>query len=550
MANWVQPDLLLPYIYVAATCLLTWLPALRCGFVSDDIEGVLKFSDRWDADKDVAIDCYDRGDGVKIGHRAFNGKIEFPGSIIRWMRLNLGARFQVIGKNKKGHEVYGYVQSPFKHHFVNIVLHLCNCLLAYAFLNRLFGPHIALSAVLLFTVHPLACQAVAWCSGIGYLLSLFGVLVSLNVALSFSSFLDLRILLPSVAASTLLSVSGMMAGAGTWIILWFLGLKSAAYAALVVAAYALFKQGRSIVQYRAAEFKKQQMGKSTYLTWRKPIVMVKTAYYYLKLIVFPKRLGLFHAWGYHFDEHLERVDGMFWKGLLSISGLIWFSLQGSLPVQFGLLWMLVYVAIFLNFITAQQFVADRYAFIPSLGYSVILAALLQSYPIVLAFIIGLYLMRTWAHIPTFDNDMKFYQSNIWNFPDSEVAYGNLGVIYANKQLSGAAADAWLIATNINPFYDVPHYNLYSMFKGGRQFKQAKEFLQRCLNAKVVHFPDIWHKEMAELDAMIVVDQKAQETNQRINDALNQKRYEDIPKIQAEFEEFVKKPQPPPDGNVK
>lgn len=549
MPTWVPTDLL-PYIYIVAVYLATWLPSLRGGFVSDDLEGVAKFSDRWDAVNDRAITTYEVDHGGKkfqLGHRAFNKYVTFPGSVIRWLRLNLGASFQIIGKNKKGHDVYGYVQSPFKHHTINVGIHLLNCCLAYAFLSNLFGSSVALQATIIFIVHPLGCQAIAWCSGIGYLLSLLGTLISFNIALHF---VDWRIVVPAVSASTLLSVSGMMAGVGTFVPLYFLGYKYATYAALLISVISLYKQGRSIVEFRSAEFKKQQMGRSTYFTWRKPIVMVKTAYYYLKLILWPKRLGLFHTWGYHFDERLERVDGMFWRGALTLALLGWAFLAGPMPVQFGLLWMLVYVAIFLNFITAQQFVADRYAFIPTLGFSIIAAYFLQPYPALFTLLVGLYMMRTWVHLPTFEDEVKFYQSNIWNFPNSEVAYGNLGVIYANRGQAGAAADTWMMAATINPLYDVPHYNLYSMYKTSRQFQAAKAHLQRCLDAKIVHFPDLWTKEMADLDRTIELEKRAQAFNQALNDAINQKRYDDVPKIQAEFEAFVKSVNPPPKENVK
>lgn len=515
----------LPYIYVALFYLVTWLPSLRGGFVSDDIEGLLKFSDRFDSSKDEAATTYEvEHDGKKfpLGHRAFNKYVTFPGSIIRWARLNLGARFQIIGKNKKGHEVYGYVQSPLKHHIINLAIHLGNILLAYQFLSQMFGPNVALAATLLFTVHPLSCQAVAWCSGIGYLLCLFGSLLSLNTALLIT---DWHWLVPAIGASTFLSVTGMMAGAGTWIILWFLGYKMAAYAAFGVAAIALWKQGRALVSYRAAEFKKQQMGKSTSLNWRKPILMVKTAYYYMKLLIWPKRLGLFHTWGYHFDEKLECIDGMFWKGAALLVGLAFVSLQGPLAVQLGLLWMLVYVAIFLNFITAQQFVADRYAFIPALGFCLVLAWALQPFPLLTAFIVGLYLMRTWTHLPTFENEIKFYQSNIWNFPESEVAYGNLGVIYANNQFPGSAADTWMLASKINPLYDVPLYNLYSMFRGSGHLHQAREFLQRCLNSKVVHFPEIWTKELDRINSDILINRDLRDHIKQINHAIGEAKYE-------------------------
>ena len=116
-------------------------------------------------------------------------------------------------------------------------------------------------------------------------------------------------------------------------------------------------------------------------------------------------------------------------------------------------------------------------------------------------------MRVWVYLPTFQNEVRFYESNAQNFPDSEVALGNLGVAYLNHGLPGKAVDTWLEATRINPHYDVPWYNLYSFSKQQGDLIQAREFLKQCLNAKVIHFPDIWNKELAGLDMQIAAMQK-------------------------------------------
>ena len=78
-------------------------------------------------------------------------------------------------------------------------------------------------------------------------------------------------------------------------------------------------QGRAIVSHRSGEFKKQNMSRSTYINPRKPIVMVKTIAYYFALTVFPKKLGLFHKWGYHYEDRVEKIDWRFFCGVFVLT---------------------------------------------------------------------------------------------------------------------------------------------------------------------------------------------------------------------------------------
>ena len=269
----------------------------------------------------------------------------------------------------------------------------------------------------------------------------------------------------------------------------------------------------------------QKMERSTFVSLKKFFVVFKTLWYYICLIPIPSQLGLFHSWGYFYDDKLERPDGMFWKGLASfvaLAVLAWFS---PFIIKFAILWSLVYLAIFSNVITAQQFVADRYAFIPSLGYCLIVGYLLQGHPVIFAFLTGLYAMRSMAHIITFKDDMHFYHSNFLNFPDNEVALGNLGVTAINRGLPGYAVDIWTMASKINPLYDVPFYNLYSIFRSNGHLGMARDYLVKCLNAKVVHFPDQWGRELADIERELVKYQSMADHINRINNAIKEANYD-------------------------
>ena len=125
--------------------------------------------------------------------------------------------------------------------------------------------------------------------------------------------------------------------------------------------------------------------------------------------------------------------------------------------------------------------------------------------------------RTLCHLPTYDNELRFYLSNTWNFPKSEVAYGNLGVTYSMVGLGGASSDMWRISSSLNPEYDVPHYNLFSKMRseahmmmqngdyenGLRTLSNSLPFIEKTLQCKVLHFPDQWKKECEELKSIVI-----------------------------------------------
>ena len=331
--------------------LLTWgyCVVAKLGFVSDDIEGGAKFSDRFIQEKDpqgnvvkeYKIDDYEieyKGKKIKIKNTKWNPAIEFPGCLLRWFRINWGKKFEKLGENTKGHPIYGWVQSSRRHHLLNLIVQELNLILGYNLIAHLFGAKLALFSMLLFAVHPCGVQTVGWISGINYLFSLFGALLTFNLSLYLH---NPYVYIPVITFTSAISCLTLLPGALNWAILLFLGKGNAAIIAGIVSLFVLLRQGREVLTYRSNAFKEQKMGKSTTVYWRKIIVMVKTFWYYVRLIPFPKRLGLFHTWGYHFDEKLEHIDRDFWAGAISLLGYGVAVLYSPPPVQFGLIWAFV-----------------------------------------------------------------------------------------------------------------------------------------------------------------------------------------------------------------
>lgn len=542
------------YLIIFSVYILTWYKSLSGDFLIDDDQGIQKFSESWQGevkDKDGKVTREEKViNSYKEGEKEYKfldylPHLGFPGAFMRWHRLHLGKKFAVVGKNKNGHDVYAFVQDPKRHHFWSLLVNGIALALCYNFLNYHFGSNIAFSATLLFSIHPIVSQAVCWISGINYVYCLTLLLANYNIlqlGLSYYWTIPLTILFTSLSSLSLL------VGCFNFATLWTLGYHWEAFAALLVGLAVLLKDGTTVVNYRRGEFKKQNMMATITPNVRKPIVMLKTLWYYIKLTIFPNRLGLYHEFCYHYDRKDEEPDSRFWLGLLSLIGMGLAYWYGNLMAKFCVVWFLSYFVIFSNFITANQFVVERYIFIPSLAFCVLFGSLLYPYKPLFWFLIGLYAMRSSLHVWTFNDQISFYASNTMNFPKSEVAYGNLGVAYQGKGKSGTAFDLWHEATRINPFYDVPWYNMHSLLKTSGNLEQSMEYLNKCMNAKIVHFKDTWDKEKQQLQDAIIKKKTFEALNKEMNDAINKGDSEGIKAIKQKMDMLMNPPPPPPTVN--
>lgn len=466
-------------------------------WVIDDLDGIAKYSETWSEAEQRKIDSYEF-EGKQVKNLAFNPAIGFPGNVFRFLRLNIGKRHQVIGKNAKGHDVYGFKQCPRRHHAINVTVQALNLIMAYFFM-RLFAPDwVAFGATLLYAVHPLTTASVAWISGYNYNFSMFFSLALMYVSMT-CQIPQIKYIL--IAVLSFMATMTIYTGAFSFLPMLLLGLHTEALVAGVVGISLILWKGLEVKDFRIKAFKEQNMGGTTFFHPRKPIVMIKTLWYYMRSVFLPIKMGLYHPWGYFYEEPIERFDRMFWFGVATLLLFGCGFYFGDLVVRFGIVWFFAFFFLFSNFITAQQFIADRYVMVPSFGICIILTQIFYGTPIFWV-ILGLYAMRTFLHLSTYRNEIDFYLSNWLNFRKSEVALGNLGVAYVNQGMHGAAVDTWKLATQVNPLYDVPWYNLYSVFKGHGQLEMARDFLKNCLNAKVVHFEKKWGDELIELEKHI------------------------------------------------
>ena len=469
---------------------------------------------------------------------AYDGRLQRPisvGNIIKKLRYEVG-KAPNPNRNWKADKQPAFLPHPVRHHRLNLIVMSGFIAFLYSFLSRIFGEHLAFFAVLLYVCHPLGTQTVAWMSGINYLIGAFFALVGLNFAqLSY----DLHWLVTPEGTLLCMVVYGLIhwlavetifMTLGTVAILVWLGWYPYAIVAGLLAVYIGIHTFKEAVVLRRNTFRDQAMDACTKLNQRKIIVVLKSLAYYTRFVCWSKHCGLYAVYGYHYElPYFESEDSFTWWGVaivIAFGTAFWF---GTPLVQFAILWYLAYIILFLNWITANQMFTERYSWLPALAPCLILAAYA---PVWLYWmILGIALMRTWAHLDTYNNETQFYLSNLSNFPNSEIALGNLGVTYLSRGLVGTAVESWLMGTRMNPEYDVNWYNLAQALKSRGPMNPnyvpliieviprelitqafsdplrshihlARYCLNRAVTARTCHFKTIWEKELAEMDAIL------------------------------------------------
>lgn len=514
--QWILDDpflqgVLLHCILLVATCWLTYWDILRGQFVSDDWDGVANYDGTFKRISPPAhIPTTTSIPTVQTGNISGGSRWN---DVLTWIRWQIGKAPNVnynkpldAAKPDGPRDQRQYLPSPLRHHRLNLFLFSGISIGIYSILAIIVNEPTAFLATLLWIVHPVGIQAVGWISGIGYVLATFFMVMGLNYAITFSATPLMQTpwagaILAGYGVLQFLAFRSQFTSIAVVAILCYLHLWPFAVVAALVAAVGLYRTFAEVVSVRAKTFRQQQMGASTYLHPKKLVVVGKTIYYYTKLMLFPKRLGLYHTYGYHYPmPWIEWEDRYFWAGagiaMAALAGAVWCPP----PVSFAVLWIASFTVFVLNWITVHQFVAERYLWLPVVGVCLLVAT--YAPPWLFWLLAGLALMRTWAHLPTYFNELMFYQSNVWNHPNSEVALGNLGVTFLRLQLPGSAVDHWQVGTRVNPDYDVNWYNLYSIYRSQGMFDQARQFLLRALSCTTCHFPKEWRVELNTLDLEI------------------------------------------------
>jgi len=361
--------------------------------------------------------------------------------------------------------------NPFIYHLTNLILHLMNGLLVFWVILMLKGGVlISLVVSLLFAIHPLHVESVAWISERKDVLYSFFFLGSMVVYLYYLKTMGMRYYLLSLFLFFLSLLSKSMAVALPIVLFlcdYLLHRKfdrKSLIEKIPFLAIAFIFGIMAVFAQRSTEIMSQKSSPS--FIKNISIMSEGVVSYFSKLIlpiklscVYPSIKGMEGPWSY--------VYSLVVVGLL-ITGIILVMLGKYRNVIFGPLFFIVTLLPALPI----KIVADRYTYIPSIGIFFIAAEgfdwLYRSkmehkkmmntiLAILFIGILSTFSFLTWERCQVWRDSLSLWNNVLKNYPDTPIAYNNLGEAYLRKGDYERAISNYNQALKTNPEFRRANY---------------------------------------------------------------------------------------------
>lgn len=344
---------------------------------------------------------------------------------------------------------------PFGYHATNLFLHLCNCLLVFWFISLLCGDRpTALITTLIFAVHPLRAESVAWVTerkDVLYAFFFLGALVC---------YCDRR------ARGSPLGYAGV-------VLLFILSLlsKPAALVLPLVLLLCDYFRGEKIDWKKLASKLHLFAISGAFLVLG--LVMARgygrtgpafdafdqifippyALIFYLYKSIAPLRLSCLYPFPVKHGAFLPAPFLISPFIVILLGALVFRSMRYTRTIAFGSLFFLLTILPAIQFFpTGTAIVADRFTYVPSIGLSFLIARLVvrlyaredkrgaRLAAAALAAIVAAMAVLTWVRCSVWNSNIALWDDAVRKYPDGYVplAYFNRGVVYSDMGLHGEA----------------------------------------------------------------------------------------------------------------
>ena len=349
-----------------------------------------------------------------------------------------------------------------REHTITLFIHTINCMLIY----KVFGSNnVSFLAAMLFSVNPVNNQASVWLSGKVYALATTFILLGLWIKPLFPLF---------YFVSYYFSLNGVLFP------LMFLFLTPHFYVGLPILLTLFFKKR---LVYEPQRRYKQGSPWMKELSPRKLIICIKTLGYYVRLCLFPFKLGMCHKYLHEYGlskqetEKWYTFDKYFWLGIVTL-----FITPFSLYYNIGLFWFVILMAQWCNFLILNHPICERYTYMANIGLMFILAKVLMVIPYGVYGSVAFYVFyatKLWFFLPVYNTNYEYFRSNKENFKDVAIGYNQEGLEAIRFGQPNYALDTFMQGLFCRPYDFRLNFNSANLMIGMGKFDQAKFFLYKA-----------------------------------------------------------------------
>ncbi|MBU0673309.1 MAG: tetratricopeptide repeat protein [Proteobacteria bacterium] len=385
--------------------------------------------------------------------------------------------------------------NPHVFHTANLLIHLASSLIVFYLVRALVKDDWgAWAGALLFAIHPIQVEAVAWVTGMKDVLSGFWSLLALWLYILydryprdndkryvFYGFATVAFVCALLAKPSAVSVPLAAGVIGLFFLVrripdLFRELSLWVIIVIPLVLITKFAQPSSTLSFEPSFLQKFLVAGDT------------LSFYLFKLFV-PYGLGP------DYGRTPSYILGHQW---VYLTGLLPYFLGGFLVWKGGKKWYLP-AGLFLAFVLPvsgllsfnfQNFstVADRYIYVAMIGPSVGLGLLFSRYQtrkflvMSVAFFLGLGLMSM-GQVKYWQEDVAFYSHSLSVNPNSWFSYNNLGLKYLGLKEYDRAAESFKKAFSIKDDYDHAYNNLGVVYRELKEYDEAEKMFLKALSVR-------------------------------------------------------------------
>ena len=409
---------------------------------------------------------------------------------------------------------------PFGYHLSNTLLHLFNTFFLYVIsLKILENKRVSIIGAALFAVHPVHTESITFISARLDLLCGFFLLASFYFFINYSTSKTSsdapsndRSILPREYIFYILSLLSF--------ILSLLSKEMAVTFPVILLVYNYLHEGKNIkwilpyfgllciyILFRI-------FGVEAFLTQHRLQNDLFTVFFtaavavldYMRLLLLPYSLKAYYTliWYNAFDFKVI-VAVLFL--IISMIAMLWLWMKGEKTLLFLLVWPFLTLIPVLNIGSLGEFaIAERYLYIPSIGFCVLVGAVLlrlveekkwrkvvipMSFAVIVVFTgITIDRNRVWA------DEVTFYQELVKVAPDSALPHANLGIAYRNSGYLDKAINEYEKAVQLAKGNHKLHKILGVLYSKKGYFEKAIAALEKAVALKQDYFEAYNHLGIA------------------------------------------------------
>lgn len=387
------------------------------------------------------------------------------------------------------YRIWGF--DPFGYHLSNTLIHLFNTILLYFLALRLLKDNgLALVAAAIFAAHPIHTESVTF--------------ISARVDLLSSMFMLISFILYLKSGDNVKGGRRFLYGASLFsFLLSLLSKEMSLTFPLILAIYVWVFEGRKNVLRRASpyfillglyivfrvfalpvflESHKAQAGVATLLITASTVV-----FDYIRLLVVPYPLRAYYSIVWHSAGDIKSIISFVFLLASAVTALL-FLARGKKTAAFAIVWTFVAFAPVLNIGVLGDFsMAERFAYIPSIGFSILAAIALSMLPsktafrYASAFIVIVFVVLTFQRNRVWADELVFFTDMVEKAPESAIPHINLASVYEKRGDKDGAINQMKEAVRLAPRDAEVRYQLGFLYGQRGRFEEAVAELQTAVD---------------------------------------------------------------------